>query len=62
MSAPELRSYRVSLVGYGVFAVWVTAESRRTACALAERLCSENRSAVTGDIAVLDEHEEGGGS
>jgi hypothetical protein len=26
MSATELRSYRVSLVGYGVYAVWVTAE------------------------------------
>ena len=34
--APQLRNYRVSLVGYGVYAVWVTAESRRAACDLAE--------------------------
>jgi hypothetical protein len=66
MSAPELRSYRVSLVGYGVFAVWVTAESRTAACLAAERLWSENRSALDRrdggieHIEILDEYEEGG--
>jgi hypothetical protein len=66
MSAPELRSYRVSLVGYGVFAVWVTAESRRAACDLAERMWHENRSALAGPdpgfeyVEILDEYEEGG--
>jgi hypothetical protein len=65
MSAPELRSYRVSLVGYGVYAVWVTAESRRAACDAAERLWSENCSALDWRdggierIETLDEHEEG---
>jgi hypothetical protein len=66
MSAPELRSYRVSLVGYGVYAIWVTAESRGAACDVAERLWSENRSALTWcdggieHIEILDEYEEGG--
>jgi hypothetical protein len=64
--APELRSYRVSLVGYGVYAVWVTAESRRAACDLAERMWNENRSAVARQdgvieyIEILDEYEDGG--
>jgi hypothetical protein len=66
MSAPALRNFRVSLVGYGAYAVWVTAESRRAACDLAERMWSENRSTSTlqhGGIAyveILDEYEEGG--
>jgi hypothetical protein len=64
MSAPGLRNYRVSLVGYGVYAVWVTAESRRTACELAERMWRENHSALCWQdggiehIEVLDEYEE----
>jgi hypothetical protein len=64
--APELRNYRVSLVGYGVYAVWVAAESRRAACDLAERMWNENRSAVAKQdgvleyIEILDEYEEGG--
>jgi hypothetical protein len=66
MSAPELRSYRVSLVGYGACAVWITAESRTTACTAAERLWSESRSALNWrdggiqHIEILDEYEEGG--
>ena len=36
MSAPELRNYRVALVGYGVYAIWVTAESRQAACDVAD--------------------------
>jgi hypothetical protein len=64
MSAPDLRSYRVSLAGDGAYAVWVTAESRRAACDLAERMWNENRSAVArqggDDIKILDEYEEGG--
>jgi len=64
MSAPALRNYRVSLAGYGAYAVWVTAESRRAACDLAEQLWSENRSSLTvqhGGIAyveILDEYDE----
>jgi hypothetical protein len=63
MSA-NLRSYRVSLVGYGVYAVWVTAQSRREACDLAERMWRENRSALSWQdggiehIEVLDEYDE----
>jgi hypothetical protein len=66
MSFPELRSYRVSLVGQGVYAVRVTAESRTAACLAAERLWSENRSALDWRdggieyIEVLDEYDEGG--
>lgn len=58
-----LRNYRVSLVGYGLYAVWVTAESRRAACELAERMWSENRDAMSWQdcgiehIEVLDEFE-----
>ncbi len=65
MSAPELRNYRVALVGYGVYAIWVTAESRQAACDVAERLWNENRSAFDWcdggieHIEVLDEYEEG---
>ena len=64
MSAANLRSYRVSLVGYGVYAAWVTAESRQAACQLAERMWWENRSALSWQdggiehIEVLDEYEE----
>jgi len=64
MSAPTFRSYRVSLAGCGAYAVWVTAESRRAACGLAERLWSENRSSLTlqrGGLAyveILDEYDE----
>jgi hypothetical protein len=60
MSAP-LRNYRVALVDSGAYAVWVTAESRRAACALAETLPTDS---VTpwpdGDIRrieVLDEYD-----
>jgi len=66
MSASDLRSYRVSLAGDGVYAVWVTAESRRAACDLAERMWNESRSAVAWQdgvlehIEILDEYEEGG--
>jgi hypothetical protein len=66
MSAPELRNYRVALVSYGVYAIWVTAESRQAACDAAERLWSENRSDFKWCdggieyIEVLDEYEEGG--
>jgi hypothetical protein len=65
-NAPQLRNYRVSLVGYGAYAVWVTAESRRAACDLAERMWNESRSAVAWQdgvlehIEILDEYEEGG--
>jgi hypothetical protein len=61
----ERRNYRVSLVGYGVYAVWVTAKSRPAACDAAERLWSENRSALDWcdggieSIEVLDEYENG---
>jgi hypothetical protein len=64
MSAPNLHAYRVSLVGYGVYAVWVTAGSRRDACELAERMWYENRSALSWQdggiehIEVLDEYDE----
>jgi len=63
MSGAFLRNYRVSLVGYGVYAVWVTAESRRAACDLAERMWHENRDAMCWQdcgiehIEVLDEYE-----
>jgi hypothetical protein len=65
MSA-DLRNYRVSLVGYGVYAVWVTAECRRAACDLAERMWRETRSVVPLQdgvieyVEILDEYEEGG--
>jgi hypothetical protein len=65
MNAPQLRNYRVSLVGYGVYAVWVTAESRRAACDLAERMWRETRSVVPLQdgvieyVEILDEYEEG---
>jgi hypothetical protein len=61
MSAPNLCNYRVSPVGCGAYAVWVTAESRRAACDLAERMLNENRSALLSrdcSIEVLDEYEE----
>jgi hypothetical protein len=60
MSAP-LRSYRVALDDAGACAIWVTAESRRAACALAESMLTDS---VTpwpdGDIRrieVLDEYD-----
>jgi hypothetical protein len=64
--APQLRNYRVSLVGYGVYAVWVTSESRRAACDLAERMWNESRPAAAKQdgvieyIEILDEYEDGG--
>ena len=64
MSVPALRNYRVSLVGQGTYAVWVTAESRRAACDLAERMWSGNRSSLAlphGEIEyveILDEYDE----
>jgi len=61
MSAPNLRNYRVSLVGSGVYAVWVTAESRLAACELAANMLSQGRSALPSpdrSIEVLDEYEE----
>jgi hypothetical protein len=64
MTAPALRNYRVSLVGSGAYAVWVTAESRRAACDLAEHMWSENRSTLTlqhggtASVEILDEYEE----
>ena len=61
MTAPALRNYRVSLAAYGPKAVWVTAESRRAACELAESLLNENRSTLPSPdrcIEVLDEYEE----
>jgi hypothetical protein len=64
MSAPSLRSYRVSLAdGY---AVRVTAESRQAARSLADQLGSETRSSVAPAgasfeyVQILDEYEEGG--
>jgi hypothetical protein len=60
MSAPDLRSYRVSLPGSG--AVWVTAESRRSACDLAEGIWGENAAPPcdgTGPVEILDEYEDG---
>jgi hypothetical protein len=67
MTAPEMRSYRVSLVGHGECAVWVTAESRPAACELAARLWRENRSTLYSPdgvmeyVGILDEYEDGGG-
>jgi hypothetical protein len=64
MTAPNLRTYRVALVGSGAYAIWVTAESRRTACELAERMWRESRFALSchgggiGHIEILDEYEE----
>ena len=66
MSIAALRRYRVLLVGYGVYAVWVTAESRTAACSTAERLWSENHSTLDWrdggieHIEILDEYEYGG--
>ncbi len=63
MNAP-LRNYRASLAGHGVYAVWITAESRSAACELAERIWRESRDAVSRQdggiehIEVLDEYEE----
>jgi hypothetical protein len=60
MSAPDLRSYRVSLPGSG--AVWVTADSRRAACDLAESILGENSAPPrdgTGPAEILDEYEDG---
>jgi hypothetical protein len=60
MSAFDLRSYRVSLPGSG--AVWVTADSRRAACDLAERVWTEHRSVLpcgTGPVEILDEYDDG---
>jgi hypothetical protein len=62
MSAPALRNFRVFVVGYGAYAVWVTAESRRAACELAASMLSQSRSALPSpdrSIEVLDEYEEG---
>jgi hypothetical protein len=65
MSALQLRNYRVSLAGYGVYAVWVTAESRRAACDLAEQLWRETRTVLPLEDGVieyaeiLDEYGEG---
>jgi hypothetical protein len=66
VSAPELRNYRVSLAGDGELAVRVTAESRRAACDLVERMWSENNLPLTvpngciWPIEILDAYEEGG--
>jgi hypothetical protein len=66
MSAPELRRYRVSLVGFGASPVWVTAESRTSACSLAKQLWRQSRCAVlAGDagpeyVEILDAYAEGG--
>jgi hypothetical protein len=63
MNAPNLRNYRVSLVGYGACAIWVIAESRRSACELAERMLSETRSTSSWQdggivhVEVLDEYD-----
>jgi hypothetical protein len=59
MSAPDLRSYRVSLPGSG--AIWVTADSRRAACDLAARVWTEHRSILpcgTGPVEILDEYDD----
>jgi hypothetical protein len=60
MSAPNLRSYRVSLPGSG--AVWVTADLRRSACDLAEGIWGEN-SALPCDgvssVEIIDEYDDG---
>ncbi len=56
MSAPDLRSHRVSLPGSG--AVCVTANSRRAACDTAGRSWIEHQSVLpygTGLIEILDE-------
>jgi hypothetical protein len=64
MSARNLRRYRIALAGSGAYAVWVTAESRKAACELAEGMLNEARSALLwphgnlGHIEVLDEYEE----
>jgi hypothetical protein len=61
MSVPDLRSYRVSLPGSG--AVWVTADSRRAACDMAERIWTDHHSILpggTGPVEILDEYEDGG--
>ena len=64
MSVPNLRSYRVALARSGAYAVWVTAESRNTACKLAESMLNEAPSALSWPhgnaacIEVLDEYEE----
>jgi hypothetical protein len=58
-AAPDLRSYRISLPGSG--AVWVTADSRRAACDLAERVWTEHRSILprgTGLAEILDEYDD----
>jgi hypothetical protein len=66
MSGTDLRSYRVSLMGCGVYAVWVTAESRHAACDVAERMWRETRSVlplrdgVIEFAEILDEYEQGG--
>jgi len=63
MSGVNLRNDRVSLVGSSAYAIWVTAESRRAACDLAERMWRENRDAMSWQdggiehIQVLDEYE-----
>jgi hypothetical protein len=50
---PSRRRSEVPHEDYGVYAVWVTAESRRAACDLAERMWNENRSAVARQDGVL---------
>jgi hypothetical protein len=63
INAAPLRNYRVSLVGYGVYAVWVTAESRPAARDLAEHMWSESRAVlplqdgVIEYVEILDEYE-----
>jgi hypothetical protein len=60
MSAPDLRSYRVSLPGSG--AVWITADSRRSACDLAESMLGEGHSlpsSTARTAEILDEYEDG---
>lgn len=61
MSASYLRSYRVSLVNSGAYAVWVTAESCQAARELAASMLHQNPPALPSpdrSIAVLDEYEE----
>ena len=66
MSAPEFRNYRVALGGNATFAIHVTAESRRAACELVERMWMENNPSLTlpnghiWPVEILDAYEEGG--
>jgi hypothetical protein len=62
----ELRYYRVALAAQGTQAVWITAESRASACIVAEQMLRENGFVSAscdggiGLIEVLDDYEEGG--